>query len=206
MIKAKHHKVIYPLFKCLTSVLLNRNFNSIAISGEFVDTGKPIFVIANHISWWDGFWLMYLNLRILHRKFHFMMLEDQLKKHWYFQYTGAFSVKKKSRSVVESLTYTTQLMNDSKNMVFMFPQGEINSLYNNTIKFERGIERIVEQCKDDVQLIFVANFLDYFSELKPNLYMHINVLSIKDVKEGSVESAYNTFYNKILDKHKIKTS
>ncbi|MDD2411284.1 MAG: lysophospholipid acyltransferase family protein [Bacteroidales bacterium] len=206
MIKSKHHIVIYPLFKRLTQYLLKRKFKSIDIQGEYNDTGKPVLVIANHIGWWDGFWLMHLNLKILHRKFHFMMLEEQLKKHWYFQYTGAFSVKKHSRSVVESINYTTELLNDSKNMVFMFPQGEINSLYNNVMHFEKGIQRIIEHCHDEVQVIFVANLIDYFSNSKPSLYIYMQTDSSQNLKDKSIEKEYNKFYNNILDIQKTKTS
>lgn len=206
MIKAKHHIVIYPLFKKLTQYLLKRNFKSIQIQGDFNDTGKPVLVIANHIGWWDGFWLMHFNLKVLHRKFHFMMLEEQLKKHWYFQYSGAFSVKKHSRSVVESINYTTDLLKNSENMVFMFPQGEINSLYANVMHFESGIQRIIEQSSNDLQIVFVANLIDYFSNSKPSLYIYMQTDSSKNLKEKIMENEYNKFYHKILDFQKAKTS
>ena len=206
MIKAKHHIVIYPIFKWLTGFLLKRNFNSITIDGEFIDKGKPILIIANHISWWDGFWMMYLNLKILHRKFHFMMLEQQLKKHWYFQYSGAYSVNKKSRSIIESLNYTEKLLQDSRNMVFMFPQGKINSLYNNPIQFESGVQRIIDHATDALQVIFVANLLDYFSDSKLNLCMYIKVFLAKDLKGNIVKAEYNRFYNQVLSQQKTKTS
>ena len=69
MIKAKHHFVIYPLFKWLTRLLVKRNFKKIVVEGKFEDNGNSILVIANHISWWDGFWAEYLNIRVFHRKF-----------------------------------------------------------------------------------------------------------------------------------------
>lgn len=206
MIKAKHHIVIYPLFKKLTQYLLKRNFKSIQIQGDFNDTGKPVLVIVNHIGWWDGFWLMHFNLKVLHRKFHFMMLEEQLKKHWYFQYSGAFSVKKHSRSVVESINYTTDLLKNSENMVFMFPQGEINSLYANVMHFESGIQRIIAQSNEDLQVVFVANLIDYFSNSKPSLYIYMQTDSSKSLKEKIMENEYNKFYHKILDIQKAKTS
>lgn len=206
MIKAKHHIVIYPIFKGLTRFLLRKKFNSTNIEGNFCDNGSAVLVIANHISWWDGFWLMHLNLKILHRRFHFMMLEGQLKKHWYFQYSGAYSVRKNSRSIIESLMYTSDILKNSENMVFMFPQGEIKSLYNNSIRFEKGVKKIIEQCADDVQVLFVANLVDYFSDSKPNLYMYLKSHTVKQLKEKAVESEYNTFYNNALIHQKTKTS
>ena len=97
MIHAKHHPVIYPIFRGLTRFLLHRHFNNINIEGKIKNSNKAILLIANHISWWDGFWMMQLNLKQGHHKFHFMMLEEQLKKHWYFKYTGGFSIKKKNK-------------------------------------------------------------------------------------------------------------
>ena len=206
MIKAKHHIVIYPIFKGLTRLLLKRKFSSTTINGNFNDSGNPVLVIANHISWWDGFWLMHLNLKVLNRKFHFMMLEEQLKKHWYFQYSGAYSVKKKSRSIVQSIAYTAKLLQHSNNMVFMFPQGEINSLYNNSIRFEKGAQKIIGLCSDEVQVLFVANLVDYLSDSKPNLFTYIKSFSAKQLKDNVVETEYNTFYNNVLSIQKTKTS
>jgi len=202
ILKAKHHRVIYPLFKLLTHFLLKRKFQVIHTIGDFDDPGKPVLVIANHISWWDGFWLMYLNLKRIHRKVHFMMLEEQLKKHWYFQFTGGFSVKKKSRSLIESLNYTLELLSDPHNMVFIFPQGEIQSQHNNTITFEQGVQRIVEKLTDEIQVVFVANLLDYFSHPKPGLYMYIETHNSQQLKHCSVESKYSIFYNNALSKQK----
>lgn len=206
MIKAKHNIVIYPFFKWLTIFLLKRNFNSITINHDFKDNGQAVLVIANHISWWDGFWMMYLNLKILKRKFHFMMLEEQLKKHWYFQYSGAYSVKKKSRSVLESLSYTRQLLYCKANMVFLFPQGRINSLYNNSIKFEKGVQKIIDQDADNLQVIFVTNLIDYFSNKKPNLTINVKSYLAKDLKGCTTESEYNLFYNSVLNEQKNKYS
>lgn len=206
MIKAKHHIVIYPLFQRLTLFLLKRNFRKVLVNGEFNDSGKPILIISNHISWWDGFWLMYLNIKILHRKFHFMMLEEQLKKHWYFQYSGAYSVKKKSRGIIESLNYTKELLDDCQNMAFMFPQGKINSMYNDDMKFESGVQKLIEQANSDLQVLFVANLVDYFSDSKPTLFINIKKYSAKDLKENKAETEYNMFYENVLSKQKLKTS
>lgn len=206
MIKAKHHIVIYPMFQKLTRLLLKRNFSTISIQGKFPDNGKSVLVVANHISWWDGFWIMLLNLNVIKRRFHFMMLEEQLKKHWYFQYTGGFSIKKKSRSIIESINYSNQLLEENDNMVLMFPQGEINSMHKHNIKFNEGIKRIVQQSTDDSQILFVANILDYFSDSKPNLTINTETHLVKDFYNNDIEKAYNTFYTEVLSAQEIKTS
>ena len=206
MIQAKHHAVIYPIFRLLTRYLMNHKFHSVHIEGDFEDTGKPVLVIANHVSWWDGFWILYLNIKVLRRRFHFMMLEEQLKKHWYFQYIGGYSVKKKTRSIVESIGYTIELLRDNGNMVFMFPQGEITSMHNHDIKFEKGAQRIVDGSSDDVQVLFMANFIDYFSDPKPNVFMYLQKFPVQELKKNQLEFHYNKFHQQALNTQKIKVS
>jgi 1-acyl-sn-glycerol-3-phosphate acyltransferase len=206
MIKAKHHSVISPLFKWLARFLIKRNFSSIHINGIFKDNGHSVLVIANHVSWWDGFWVEYLNQKIIHRRFHFMMLEEQLKKHWYFQHTGGYSVKKNSREIIESINYTNELLRNSENIVLMFPQGKIHSSHNSAVRFEKGIQHIVAKCDDKTQVMFMANFTDYFSDAKPHLYIYTKTLSVASLRNACIEEEYNRFYTEVLNQHKILTS
>jgi 1-acyl-sn-glycerol-3-phosphate acyltransferase len=194
------------MFKWLTRLLLKRNFNSINIEGEFNDNGNSVLVIANHISWWDGFWIMLVNLKVIKRKFHFMMLEEQLKKHWYFQYSGGYSVKKKTRGVIESIIYTIELLKQKGNMVFMFPQGQLHSMYNYPIVFEKGIERIIKNTSPETQVLFVANLLDYFSDAKPNLFIYLESFLAKDFQQSKVEYEYNKFYEQVVNIQKSKVA
>lgn len=206
MIKAKHHVVIYPLFKGLSRFLLKRTFNSLQLEGILTDVGGSVLLIANHISWWDGFWVEYLNQRVFKRVFHFMMLEEQLKKHWYFRFTGGYSVKIKSRDVLKSLAYTIQLLSHRSNMVLMFPQGKIHSGHTAIVHFEKGIQAVVDGCPDTTQVVFLANFTDYFSDPKPNLCMYAQQCSASELKHKSIEEAYNRHYTSALNTHQKRTS
>lgn len=200
MIKAKHHIVVYPMFQWLTRFLLKRKFSSVQIHGDFNDNRFPVLVISNHVSWWDGFWVIYLNLQVLKRKFYFMMLEEQLKKHWYFKYTGGYSVKLGSRSIVESINYTIDLLHEKGNMVFMFPQGKIHSSYNRNIKFGKGVDRIVQNCPPETQVLFMANLTDYFSNPKPGLYINLKSFTAGELKSLHIEKEYNAFYHQCAEK------
>lgn len=204
MIKAKHNIIIYPFFIWFASFLIKRKFKSVNIKGEFEDNGNSILIIANHISWWDGFWIMLLKVRLIKRKFHFMMLEEQLKKHWFFRYTGGYSIKKKTREIVDSLNYTLEILKDRNNMALVFPEGKIKSLYNSHFEFEKGIERIIEKVSPDTQVVFVANMVDYFSDSKPNLYIYLKTFVAKDLKNNVVEKKYNEFYAEALKIQKAK--
>lgn len=198
MITARHHRVIYPLFRWLTRFLIGKRFHTVISEGTFADRGLPVLVIANHISWWDGFWIEYLNQKILHRKFHVMMLSEQLKKHWYFRYTGGFSIQPKSRSVISSLTYTADLLKDPGNLVLMFPQGKIHSVVQPSIHFKKGSDWILRSVQNEFQILFVASFTDYFSNARPTVYLYYRSCDMNQERRIILEYEYQQFYNQAL--------
>ena len=178
---------------------MKKSFSSFTVHGKTNDKQLPVLLICNHISWWDGIWALYLNQQHFKRKYHFMMLEDQLRKNWFFQYTGGFSISKKSRSIIESLNYASELLQNKENLVLMFPQGKIQSMHQHKFIFEKGVQKIIEKTPNNIQVIFLVNIIDYFSEAKP----HLN-LNVKEY-EGSwgiknIEEAYNSFYKSCINR------
>jgi len=202
ILKAKHNFFIYPFFQWYAVWLIKRKFSKANIIGSFDDKNLPVLLIANHISWWDGFWAMYLNLKIIKRKFHFMMLEEQLQKFWFFNYTGGFSVNKKAKSVIDTLNYTGELLNDAKNMVLIFPQGEIQSMHLQTFQFEKGINHILKGKEEKIQILFMANLVDYFSTPKPIINIYIQDYEDLSLNPESIQNSYNEFYKRCVEHQK----
>lgn len=194
IIKARHHFIIYPFMKVYAKFMISRHFTRVVIKGDFHDKNLPVLILSNHISWWDGFWIMYLNLYLLRRKFYFMMLEGQLKRYSFFINSGGFSVRKGSRSILESINYSAELLSEKKNMLMLFPQGRINSMHNQSIDFERGIEKILDRVKGDIHILFVANLVDYFSDRKPSLFIYLREYSYLKHGTGVLKEDYNSFY------------
>ena len=83
-LKAKHNFFIYPFFQLYTKRMIRKKFHSVIIESKEFDLSKPILLISNHVSWWDGFWAMYINLKLFKKKFYFMMHENQLLKYKFF--------------------------------------------------------------------------------------------------------------------------
>lgn len=203
MLKSRHHFIVYPFFQHYTRYLLRTRYHTVSIENHFADNGNAVLLIGNHVGWWDGFWAMYLNLKVLKRKFHFMMLEAQLMRYRFFNYTGAFSVDKGSRSVVESIRYASDLLNDSKNMLLMYPQGRLHSMYEHHFQFEKGIERMLKNRERKVQVVFSANLVDCFTEPKPSLSIYTENYEGAFTVEA-LEHAYNDFYTRCLEKQFAK--
>jgi 1-acyl-sn-glycerol-3-phosphate acyltransferase len=206
IIRSKHNLVIYPLYRFYTLLKIRLNFRRVVISGNFTDRNLPLLLISNHISWWDGIWAMYLNIKRFNRVFHVMMLEKQIKKFRITNMVGAYSVKKGSRSIIETLNYTGEILSDKRNLVLIFPQGEIQSVYNGVIRFEKGIERIIRENHGRIQVLFMANLIDYFSEEKPTLFIYLKELETELPTLDAIEKEYNTFYSDCISQNISKSS
>ncbi len=199
MIKAKHDSVIYPFFQWYIRRIIGWNFHQVELCGSFQPMDKGLLLIANHVSWWDGFWALFLNGTIFHRRFHVMMLEAQLRKYWYLRYCGGFSVQKNSRSILESIDYAAHLVQDPENLVLIFPQGEIGSQQQLDIHFERGAERILEKSgPNGVQVVFMVSLTDYFSHKKPVLTIYLQEY-IGQHRTSELNAAFRTFYQQCKD-------
>jgi 1-acyl-sn-glycerol-3-phosphate acyltransferase len=201
ILRASHHPFIYPFFKVYSIWKISRNFQKVVIKGDIALKDKPLLLVSNHMSWWDGFWVMYLNLKLLHRRFHFMMLEEQLGKRLFLNKSGGFSIRKGSRSIVETLNYTVELLNDKRNLVLMFPQGEIQSLQTRKFIFEKGIDHIVKRTGDKIQIIFILNLVEYYSNPKPTLFIHLAEYDDSLRLTGGMEKAYQNFFETVIEEY-----
>jgi hypothetical protein len=201
ILKASHNPVIYPFFQIYSLWKIRRNFHKVFISGEFREKDLPVLLISNHISWWDGFWVEYLNIKLFHRKFYFMMLEEQLKKNIFLNKTGGYSVRKWSRSLIESLDYTSELLKNKKNLVLMFPQGKIESIHNQNITFERGIEYVLKKVEGKVQIFFLVNLIDYFSNPRSGLYMYFREYKGTDFSSETLQKEFNCFHTACISEN-----
>lgn len=130
-----------------------------------------------------------------------MMLEEQLRKYWFFNLSGGFSVKKKSRSVLESIAYASEILEDKGNLLLVFPQGEIQSAYRSSFVFESGTERILAGKADRVQVVFMAALTDYFSSPKPGAWFYLEEFKGSTTHGGDMQKGYNDFYSRIINTH-----
>ncbi|MBN1413547.1 MAG: lysophospholipid acyltransferase family protein [Bacteroidales bacterium] len=194
ILKAHHHPVVYPFFKWYTRWIVSRKFSRVNISGNFQNKNLPLLLIANHISWWDGFWVSYLNLKAFKRKYYFMMLEKQLKMFPVLNKTGGYSIKKGSKSILESLQYTAGLLKDPQNAVLVFPQGRIQSIYAASFTFEKGIGKLLEMIDNNIQILFIVNLVDYLSCRDPGLYIFFTEYTGQSDDIVSLQNDYNAFY------------
>lgn len=162
---------------------INSNFHAVEVQTADIDRSKPVLLISNHFSYWDGLLLYNNNQQITGKQFHVMLLEETAKQQPMLLYGGAFSVEKGSRDVVTSINFAAGLLNDANNMVLIFPQGKLHSNFSDTIRFEKGVMKIIAQASQNYQLLMAATFIETFQHKKPVATIYL---------EKAIQTQFNT--------------
>lgn len=201
MIYPRHHWLYRLFFKWYTKTIIRQTFKEFRIEGQLAGyEGKPLLVLANHFSWWDGFFHFHLNELVFRKRYHVMMLEEELIQRLFLTKVGVFGVRKGTKGALQSLQFAGQLLKDPQNMVLLFPQGKIESHHQHTFHFERGIERLLATAPD-IQVVFVASFVDYFFDRKPIATHYLRSVSNLNT-QGKPEEAFHAFFQECLEKQK----
>jgi 1-acyl-sn-glycerol-3-phosphate acyltransferase len=200
VIKARHIPSFVRFFSFYSRNGLSRLFHSLDIDCSVETSGRPVVLIGNHFSWWDGFIAYRLNDLRLHKKFHIMMLEEQLSSRLFLNKAGAFSIKRGSRSVLESLHYASSLLHEKENMLVVYPQGTITSIHQRPVRFEKGVERILAGASDKLMILFYVALPDWYSEKKPILTLRVIEYTARERSASDLEESYNIFLNECITK------
>lgn len=204
MIHPRQSKWHLKLMSWYVNRIMKKHFHEVHFVGDLKNPDKSNLVIGNHSSWWDGFWMLYINNRIFHKKFHVMMLEQELQKRMFFSRCGAYSINPGNISVRDSLKTTMELLKNHNNMVLFYPEGIIQSATHFPKKFQKGIELVLKQLPTSSQLLYTVSLTDYFSFKKPTLciyFMEVESGKINSVQE--LENSYNEFYAQCLKEQNL---
>lgn len=107
--------------------------------------GIPLLLVANHVSWWDGFLLREVQRRIRGRApFHTVVIEHQIAAHPMLGRLGGIPVDPTTpSSVLRMLRTIRRLRSDDPGTVFSyFPQGRIWPSSRRPLEIRRGIEAV----------------------------------------------------------------
>lgn len=199
MIQARHHKIYDFFFDHYIHHILKKDFHHIDVVGQWPVDNDSYLIIGNHVSWWDGFWVYYLNKRFLKRQFYTMMLEEQLSSRMFLSRIGGFSVNPGHRSVIDSLNYAVTKLTQPGNLVVMYPQGRIASFSAGVLPFQKGVDYIIKKAQLKKVLFYVA-LVDYFSERKPTLTFYIGSYVLNHDFDESIENLFRLFYEDAVKK------
>jgi hypothetical protein len=162
--------------------------------------------MCNHFSFWDGFWAAYLALNAINKQqelkgFYIMVLKKQMQMNPWLKYFGCFSVAPGTTTVIESLNYSAQLLDNPGNLVLIFPQGNLESNHVRNIVMKDGINTVIPKIKGDCQLIWSSNLIEYFENLKPSVYFHLlDAGTNHDFKFAEFDKRVNSHHKEAIKK------
>lgn len=195
MYKPRRNKFIYIFFAWYINRIIHSDFKKFNFNKVEFDPDKATLLLSNHFSWWDGFLMFQLNRMYLKKKFYIMITEENYNKVWFLKYLGSFSVKKGSKSIIQTLDFAGKLLNDPQNLLLIFPQGKLFSNHTNNINFQRGLMSIINSSSNNFQFLFSAGFTDYFENRKPTVTCYLqNWKPESDINILSIQEAFNQHY------------
>jgi 1-acyl-sn-glycerol-3-phosphate acyltransferase len=173
MIPARRNNLFSNCFAKYMRYRMRKVFNRVVVVPFKPKQGHSVLLLCNHFSWWDGLFGNYLGYYHLNRKVYIMMQQDHLEKRMLANFIGGFSIKKGTREMLKSLHYAANLLDNTENLVVVFPQGELVSNHATTINIEKGIERLIKHIKGPCQIVYSCVLIDYFESLKPSAFIHL---------------------------------
>ncbi len=177
MIKAAHSGWFEQIFRSYIFRLLRKSFAGIYIYGDIPSTAPaiPVVLAPNHSTWWDGFLIYLLNVKVFKRPFYLMVTEDQLRSFRFFAKVGAYSIPLESRKgMMESLQYTLELLDEHSkpaSLVCIFPQGDLVSWFQRPLDFRSGLEWVLTRYQGSVSIIPVAIKAELCAEQRPEVFV-----------------------------------
>ncbi len=202
MIKDSPNKLIKWLARGIGEPWVLRHFASVKFIGELsVKQDRSCLMLMNHYSFNDGGILHRLCRVILKKQLKAMVIDSQLKAFPILKYVGCFSVDKKSRKMIESLNYASELLRDPTIMLGIYPQGGLFSMHLNKIHFVSGFDYIFKRTETTpFQVFFGVTLLDYLESFKPIARVYLTEYHGERSTE-QMEEAYNLFYSECKHKH-----
>lgn len=195
MLEPRQNKLVFQFFSWYIKRIIRSDFKELKFNRTEFSKDQAILLLANHSSWWDGFLMFQINRLYFKKKFYVMITEENYRKVWFLKYLGSFSVKKNSRSAIETLEYAGKLLNNPDNLVLIFPQGKLYSGHVDEIQFQKGLINLINSSNRKFQYIFAASFIDYFEYRKPILTCYLQEWKGAEFTSLQlIKSAYNKHY------------
>ncbi|TCD04641.1 glycerol acyltransferase [Pedobacter frigidisoli] len=201
MYHPRKNTIIYSFFSWYIQFIIKKDFAAFNYNQIEVKSDSSILVLANHFSWWDGFFLFYINKKVFKKDFHVLVNAENYSKVSFLKFLGAFAAENKGKDVLETLNYAGQLLDNPQNLVLVFPQGKLYSNHLKNISFEKGVMQMINASQKKINVVFAATFIDYFSKRKPTAHTYLQNWETEEyISLQLLKSAYNKHYDQSVVK------
>jgi 1-acyl-sn-glycerol-3-phosphate acyltransferase len=111
-----------------------------------IPPGRPLILVANHTSWWDGFLLRDVQRALRpDAPFFAVMNADELRQRRWFRFLGALPLQPGSTASMLGLVRTVRRLAAERPdaVIAFFPQGAIWPSSRRPLGFRRGVELVM---------------------------------------------------------------
>lgn len=177
MAEFRHSELFWTLFDAGWGFWRRRRLAPTQVAGvpESVPADRPLILIANHVSWWDGFLLRELQRSLRPgAPFHTVVLRRQLERHPILRRLGGIELDPGDRASVRRLLRgLARYRPTAPDLVLSyFPQGRIWPATRRPLGFHRGIEA-VRRALAPATLLPVAIRLEPLVDPRPTPFLWI---------------------------------
>jgi 1-acyl-sn-glycerol-3-phosphate acyltransferase len=150
MADVRHSPVTWRLFDAGFGAFRRAFLRDTRFGGRWpaLDDGEPILIVANHVSWWDGFILREVQRSIrAHAPFHTVVVKHQLDRYPMLRRLGGVPVDPAAPGSVRSMMRTlSRLRQEDPETVFAyFPQGRIWPTSRRPLSVKRGVAAVTKR-------------------------------------------------------------
>ncbi|CAN5793539.1 hypothetical protein BH23GEM6_BH23GEM6_01850 [soil metagenome] len=134
---------------------------------------RPLILIANHVSWWDGFLLREVHRALRPRApLHTVMLESELGTHRMLRTLGAVGIDPANAA---SVAHCIRVLEDrlehrQDSVVAFFPQGRIWPSHRRPLQFQRGVELFARRLPS-ADLLPLAIHIEPLNRISPIAFL-----------------------------------
>lgn len=164
-------------FRAVFRPWMRRHVRAIHVAGAppILPADVPLLLVANHVSWWDGFLLLELRQRLWPRRAQYtVMLEAELARVRFLRRLGAVGIVPGSIASVRALLrwLRTRRHRDAGFAVAMFPQGRMWPTRRRPLGFARGVEGVAAALAP-VAVLPVALHLEPLAAPAPSAFVAV---------------------------------
>jgi len=140
-------------------------------SESLLKKDQSVLFIANHSTWWDGFFIYALYKKLgLKKEFKVVMLESELKKFSFLRHWGAVGV------IPRDKIHNDQVISGLQGCcVSFFPQGQMYPQSQRPLIFRSGIESVIQKLHP-TQIMCVALHIEPFQSVKPTALIKVGAI------------------------------
>lgn len=174
--------------------MLENRFFALRFKGEEKffnrDESIPTIAFAPHTNWWDGIVGYNICRRIFGKEIRLMV--EELNRFPILRKGGAFSVNKKSpQASMKALKYAIDVIEDTGNVLYIFPQGIIKPPNFRPVEFQTGLAYIAQKAVKKygkVNLVPIGVNYFFLRADKPEVMVEISdVITFEDDKSDRKE-------------------